>query len=285
MHSQSQQRNHMTTAKQAAANKQNAKSSTGPKTAEGKQVVAMNAISHGILSQRLFLGGENPSEFAGLQDELRQALKPVGILELALVEKIAVALWKQRRMVAAETASIELGRRLDRKTIKESIAKAMGQYLAEAVDLEPADPEQVAWCEAVVAEYNALDQAVLTTNNLEAMAKQAPLMFGQFKDEAEEEELELVAYLGYMDNGLAGWAGELSSWCNKQIATLAKRPMVQAVAELVQAQASAPITHELMARYQVALDGELYRAMEALRKQQEWRLKAGIEVDGEPVAA
>lgn len=268
----------MTTAKQAAANKENAKSSTGPKTAEGKQVVAMNAISHGILSQRLFLGGENPVEFAGLQDELRQALKPVGILELALIEKIAVALWKQRRMVSAETASIELGRRLERKTIKESIAKAMGQYLLDEVDLGPADPEQMAWCEAVVAEFKALDQEAVDTNNLEALAKQAPLMFGQFKEEAKDEELDLVAYLALMDTGLAGWAGDMVSWCDKQIATLAKRPLVQAVAELVQAQASAPITHELMARYQVALDGELYRAMDALRKQQEWRLKALVDV-------
>jgi len=55
----------MTTKKQAAANKENAKNSTGPKTPEGKAVVAMNAISHGILSRRLFLGGENPVEFAG----------------------------------------------------------------------------------------------------------------------------------------------------------------------------------------------------------------------------
>lgn len=33
-------------------------------------------------------------------------------------------------------------------------------------------------------------------------------------------------------------------------------------------------------RYQVALDGELYRAMDALRKQQAFRRKLGIEIDG-----
>lgn len=42
----------MTTEKQIAANKANAQKSTGPKTDAGKQVVAMNAISHGILSRR-----------------------------------------------------------------------------------------------------------------------------------------------------------------------------------------------------------------------------------------
>ena len=278
MHSQLQQRDSMTTKKQAAANKENAKNSTGPKTPEGKAVVAMNAISHGILSQRLFLGGENPVEFAGLQDELRQALKPVGILELALVEKIAVALWKQRRMVAAETASIELSRRSERPSIREAIGKALGRYRIEASELEAVDPELLEGCEAVLAEFNALDQAVLTDNNLEALAKKAPLMFDQYKDEADVEELTLEAWLAYQDDGLTGWANDLVKWCDSQIKDLSTRPIVQAVAELVQVQACAPVANELMVRYQVAMDGELYRAMDALRKQQEWRLKMVVDV-------
>ena len=171
----------MTTKKQTAANKENAKNSTGPKTPDGKQVVALNAITHGILSQRLFIAGENPMEFAGLQDELRQALNPVGILELALVEKIAVALWKQRRMVAAESASIELSRRPERASILEAIGKAFGKYRIDADELKAANPERLKWCKAVLAEFSALDQVVLTANNLEAMAKKAPLMFEQYK--------------------------------------------------------------------------------------------------------
>ena len=62
--------------------------------------MAGNAISHGILSKRLFLEDESPDDFQALQNDLRQALRPMGALELALVEKVAVALWKQRRLVA-----------------------------------------------------------------------------------------------------------------------------------------------------------------------------------------
>jgi len=194
------------------------------------------------------------------------------------VEKIAVALWKQRRMVAAETASIELSRRSERPSIREAIGKALGRYRIEASELEAVDPELLEGCEAVLAEFNALDQAVLTDNNLEALAKKAPLMFDQYKDEADVEELTLEAWLAYQDDGLTGWANDLVKWCDSQIKDLSTRPIVQAVAELVQVQACAPVANELMVRYQVAMDGELYRAMDALRKQQEWRLKMVVDV-------
>ena len=77
----------MTSEKQVAANKENAKKSTGPKTEEGKTLVAENAVKHGFLSQKLFLPRENPTVFATLHDELQLALRPRGLLELTLVEK------------------------------------------------------------------------------------------------------------------------------------------------------------------------------------------------------
>lgn len=78
----------MTTPKQTAANKANAQKSTGPKTEAGKAVVAGNAISHGILSSRLFLEDESPDDFQALQDDLRQALiPPMGEEERAMLEQ------------------------------------------------------------------------------------------------------------------------------------------------------------------------------------------------------
>ena len=38
---------------------------------------------------------------------------------------------------------------------------------------------------------------------------------------------------------------------------------------------------DLMNRYQGAIDNELYRAMDALRKQQDWRQKNGIDLEAE----
>ena len=42
----------MTSEKKAEANRRNALKSTGPKTPEGKDAVRLNALKHGLLSQR-----------------------------------------------------------------------------------------------------------------------------------------------------------------------------------------------------------------------------------------
>lgn len=280
----------MTTEKQAAANKANAQKSTGPKTPEGKAVVAMNAVSHGILSRRLFLTGEDPAEFESLQADLHKALRPVGALELALVEKIGVALWKQKRLVAAETAMVELGRHMRRGSNRDDVKRYMGLGYSDPdvteADLEPLGEDDTArqkWCGKVFSEVSLLDDELMATNNLAALAKVAPVTFEQLKDEAEEDGETPQAYIQGYEGGLSGWMYELKRWCAGEVSRLARRPLVQSIAELVQAEKSAPIANEVLMRYQIALDGELYRAMDALRKQQEWRHKSGLEVEAEVV--
>jgi len=51
----------MTSPKQIAANRQNARRSTGPKTAKGKAVAKMNAVKHGILARHVVLNREDES--------------------------------------------------------------------------------------------------------------------------------------------------------------------------------------------------------------------------------
>jgi len=278
----------MTTAKQAAANKANAQKSTGAKTPEGKAVVATNAIRHGLLSSRLFLDGESPEDYRLLLDGLIRSVSPIGNLELVLVEKIAIAIWKQRRMVAAESAAIELSRQIGRPENLKAIEQAMGKTWDEAsISREEAttesDAEQAEWCAGVIAEYRALDQAVIDNKDLGRMAKESPLLWEQLGAEAEDEGLGVDAYLLTCDDHLAGWAAEAVSWCEKELAKHKRRDRVRELARLVMAEKSAPVANELMLRYQIALDGELYRAAEALRKQQEWRIKSGIEIEAEPV--
>ena len=64
--------NPMATKAQIAANRRNAKKSTGPKTAEGKAASCMNALRHGLRAEKAVLPNENEEEYAkihmGLQD-------------------------------------------------------------------------------------------------------------------------------------------------------------------------------------------------------------------------
>lgn len=87
----------MTSEKQIEANRRNAQKSTGPATPEGKQVVAQNAIKHGLRSHRTLIPGENQDEFEAFKDDLIKSINPRGPLEKMLAERIVALSWKLDR--------------------------------------------------------------------------------------------------------------------------------------------------------------------------------------------
>jgi hypothetical protein len=98
--------------KQIAANRRNARKSTGPKTPQGLAVSKMNAFKHGILSREAVVHGrcikEDEQEFDALHQRLWVELKPVGLLEEMLVDDIVTARWRMRRALKAESGEIAL---------------------------------------------------------------------------------------------------------------------------------------------------------------------------------
>jgi hypothetical protein len=101
----------MTSEKQLLANLQNSKASTGPITIEGKEIVATNAIKHGIFTKDLIvsstLGKEDEREYLEMLNNLVGCLSPQNQMESLLVEKIAIDFWRMRRVIRFETGSIE----------------------------------------------------------------------------------------------------------------------------------------------------------------------------------
>jgi hypothetical protein len=95
--------------KQLKANKKNAQKG-GVKTEEGKAIAKYNALKHGLLAKEVVVtvgeGAENPEEFKALLDDLQTQLAPSGILEVILVEKVAVAYWRLRRAYIYEVGVI-----------------------------------------------------------------------------------------------------------------------------------------------------------------------------------
>jgi hypothetical protein len=92
----------MTSDKQAEANRQNARKSTGPRTPEGKALASRNALKHGLLSQELLLPDEDEAALKELGERVRADLQPVGELEDLLVEQIIAAVWRLRRLRRVE---------------------------------------------------------------------------------------------------------------------------------------------------------------------------------------
>lgn len=259
-----------TTNLRLAANRLNAVSSTGPTSEAGKVKSSRNATRHGLLSNRLLLDCEDPAEFDVLLLELQSSLAPVGYIELALVERVAITLWRQRRLVTAETAAISLAR-LEHKAA-EGVSAELKRGCANPVkpeDLEPFDDAQIRFCRAVVSEAEALDEI-----KLETLPKLAPTIYGQLESDAEDD-VSIDEHLKAHDKGLTGYIGELVSWAHEQLREAERRPRLLALAEHVRARnlVLPDASLEILSRYQSTLDNQLAKALRALRDAQEWRLK------------
>src|SRR4051812_49044024 len=89
-------------ARRIAANRANARRSTGPRTTTGKRRSSRNATSHGIYCRDLVLAGESHEEFRAYRDAYLLRLNPQDVLELLIVDRIVAAAWKLRRLQTAE---------------------------------------------------------------------------------------------------------------------------------------------------------------------------------------
>ena len=97
-------------------NRQNAQKShgrrggTGPKTETGKKNSSQNAITHGLHATDIVINSPHLKESQTLYDQLVESLfeelKPEGIFQQHLVLKIANCIWRYRRAINAETATV-----------------------------------------------------------------------------------------------------------------------------------------------------------------------------------
>jgi hypothetical protein len=75
----------------------------------GYEAVRFNAMKHGILSRLAVLAHEDAGEFADLLAALIEEHQPAGITEQHLIEELAAIIWRKRRVLLAEGASINCG--------------------------------------------------------------------------------------------------------------------------------------------------------------------------------
>ena len=94
-------------AAQVEASRNNGARSKGPATPEGKAASCHNAAKHGLRAQGFaLLPDEDADAFAALLDRLVAEHDPQGAVEEALVEGLALALWRMRRVEALEVEAL-----------------------------------------------------------------------------------------------------------------------------------------------------------------------------------
>ncbi len=80
-----------------AANRRNAAKSTGPRTTEGKAVVAQNAVKHGLWARQAVLRNEDSQEFELHRSRMLRKLDPDGPEQEAMAERIVGLWWRLKR--------------------------------------------------------------------------------------------------------------------------------------------------------------------------------------------
>jgi len=94
----------VTSPAKVAANRENARRSTGLRTPAGKRAARRNALKHGLLAQEVLLASENARDLEELARRLRAALRPADDLEALLVDRVVSCAWDRKEVLAHGSA-------------------------------------------------------------------------------------------------------------------------------------------------------------------------------------
>ena len=92
----------MSSLRRIRASRANGARSKGPKTPEGKRRSSSNALRHGLLADCVLVGSESRSQFDSLVAGHLDRFAPVDGVEFGMIEEMASAYWRIRRLWAIE---------------------------------------------------------------------------------------------------------------------------------------------------------------------------------------
>src|SRR5262245_18861999 len=98
----------MASEKQVAANRQNAKNSTGPRTEAGKRRSRRNALRHGLTAETVIEVHEDARAYRALHRAVNTDYRPRTNFEIELVARLVSLLWRLRRAVAIESGLLNI---------------------------------------------------------------------------------------------------------------------------------------------------------------------------------
>jgi hypothetical protein len=94
-----------------AANVNNAKRSTGPRSPLGKSVASRNSFKHGLYARARVVAACEEAEFRDWRGQWLEDYRPDGTAETDCIERAALSSWKLRRCSQVEAATLDTQRR------------------------------------------------------------------------------------------------------------------------------------------------------------------------------
>jgi hypothetical protein len=103
----------MSAESQTSDNRNNSNKSTGPRTAAGKARSSRNSTIHGLTGKSPILPGEDPADLLDLAAQYCTDLHPEGQVEEDLVERMAIATYRLRRIARIEAGYLDYRARVN----------------------------------------------------------------------------------------------------------------------------------------------------------------------------
>ncbi len=126
----------MATDAQIKANQANALKSTGPRTGQGKDKVAQNAVKHGLRGEQVVIEGEDVGAFECYREAMLAELNPVGPVECTLAERVVGLAWRLRRVeqMQAEVFDTLLAKDLKGSPVRELTRSVLPKAIRKELD-------------------------------------------------------------------------------------------------------------------------------------------------------
>src|SRR5277367_5897747 len=105
----------MTSTAQINANRENAKHSTGPTSAQGAATSSRNALRHGLTGQTLVLTPEEAEGYATHVEHYMERFQPVDHYHRQLVQQLADSDWGVHQVFLQQSATISYMQTLSRR--------------------------------------------------------------------------------------------------------------------------------------------------------------------------
>ena len=98
----------MSSFRQIAANRRNARKSTGPTTEDGKRRSRCNAVRHGLTAETVIGALEDAEDYQAFEAAIMADYDAQSAVERELVLRLASLLWRLRRATTIETGLFEM---------------------------------------------------------------------------------------------------------------------------------------------------------------------------------
>lgn len=264
---------------QIKANRQNAKRSTGPTSIQGKLKVSQNAITHGIFAASPLLPNENAEEFKNLSQGIAEIYPPVDAIAAGLVERIILAIWRQKRLRIAEAAKLEIS--MTPEIMAEEINDLLKLPHHRRVDAQSISEEQEEtydYWKAVLVEFENMNIQAAPQNTAQ-VSIQAPKVYAQLKRDALNSVSTYPVFMKSPDKIIASLE-KTKKYAEDFVANNEIKHTAYTIAQQMKLAKLIPDGKnvDFLSKYQVQLDTDFYRAVEAYKKHLAWRAE-NLEIE------